>query len=163
MSSSRHVNTHGHLDHDKRRTIFQSIDAHPGQTLADVAQETGISRMTVEYHARRLVRSGLLATEKRHGRRRYFPTNESFSDIQRSLFAAYENEARGPILYVIAAYEGEPTVSEIADMVDRSPSTVSDHLNRLETDGLIQRERDGRTNRIILTEDYTKHISEFLR
>jgi DNA-binding transcriptional ArsR family regulator len=46
---------------------------------------------------------------------------------------------------VTLAKEGDASVSTIADALDRDPSTVSHHLSRLEEDGLVERERDGRS------------------
>ncbi len=36
------------------------------------------------------------------------------------------------------------SVGELADELGRDPSTVTHHLKRLEEDGLVERERDGR-------------------
>jgi DNA-binding transcriptional ArsR family regulator len=37
------------------------------------------------------------------------------------------------------------TVGAIAEELDKSPSTVTHHLQRLEEDGVVVRERDGRS------------------
>jgi DNA-binding MarR family transcriptional regulator len=53
---------------------------------------------------------------------------------------------------VLAAIERhEPaSLSGLADAVDRAPSTMSHHLDRLEADGLVVRERDGDALRVRL-------------
>lgn len=40
--------------------------------------------------------------------------------------------------------EGPDSVSDLAERLDRDPSTVTHHLDRLAEDGIVERERDGR-------------------
>jgi DNA-binding transcriptional ArsR family regulator len=74
------------------------------------------------------------------GRKRLFP---AFTEDP-ELLAALSDEATAPI--VDALDDLEPaTVGALADELDKSPSTVTHHLQRLEGDGVVVRERDGRS------------------
>jgi len=53
------------------------------------------------------------------------------------------DDATASVLDAIARL-GAASVSDLADEIGRDPSTISHHLQRLEEDGIIVRERDGR-------------------
>jgi DNA-binding transcriptional ArsR family regulator len=53
------------------------------------------------------------------------------------------NEKR--LLTLCRLMEGECPVGQLADRVGLSPSALSQHLNRLRQDGLVETRRDGQT------------------
>ena len=53
------------------------------------------------------------------------------------------NEKR--LLTLCRLMEGECSVGNLADRVGLSPSALSQHLNRLRQDGLVETRRDGQT------------------
>lgn len=97
----------------------------------------------------------------RYGRRRYYPGDSS--EIARKLIAVNEHDGQKDVLDAVLDGGEETTVSGIAKTIDRDASTVSHHLNRLESDALVERSRDGRTVTISLNEAWTDAIKEFLR
>jgi DNA-binding MarR family transcriptional regulator len=57
--------------------------------------------------------------------------------------AALNDYATAVVLDALSRLGGS-SVSELADELERHPSTVTHHLQRLEEDGLVVREREGR-------------------
>ncbi|WP_415380437.1 helix-turn-helix domain-containing protein [Halosimplex sp. TS25] len=128
------------LEHETRRDLFETVERSPGVNLSTLAEGCDASLSTVRHHLRILEEERLLVSERIRGQRRYFPGNES----DPALLAALDDTATEPILRTLAR-SGPASVSDLADALGRDPSTISHHVSRLEDDGLVERERDGRS------------------
>ncbi|WP_290814012.1 metalloregulator ArsR/SmtB family transcription factor [Halovivax sp.] len=128
------------LEHDERRTIYEAIEAEPGLYLSALGERREVSLSTIRHHVRILEEEGLLITEKRDGKRRYFPA--AAEDVE--LTAALSEPAKRRVLETLADVERAHN-GRIADELDVDPSTASHHLSTLAEDGLVERERDGRS------------------
>ncbi|WP_436343628.1 helix-turn-helix domain-containing protein [Natronorubrum sp. FCH18a] len=127
------------LEHEKRVTLHETIEASPGINLTDLTDETGVSRSTARYHLRVLERENLVVTSKIRGKRRYYLVTAD----DHELVASIRDESTAAVLEELADRESA-TGSELADELGRDPSTVTHHLSRLEDADMIERERDGR-------------------
>ncbi|RQG97761.1 winged helix-turn-helix transcriptional regulator [Natrarchaeobius chitinivorans] len=127
------------LEHDARSAIYKEIRSSPGTYLAEISDETGVPVQTARYHLRILEFENLVSRKDVRGHRRYFPIDTESAELD----AALNDEATAAVLYALAD-DGPDSVSGLADTLDRDPSTVTHHLGRLEEDGLVERERDGR-------------------
>ncbi|QCS42373.1 helix-turn-helix domain-containing protein [Natrinema versiforme] len=127
------------LEHDRRRAIYETIEADPGCYLSRVSDRADIPLSTVRYHVRILEDEDLVTALKRNGKRRYF-----LEETDAELRAALAEPAKRDVLEVLsdlgAAHNGR-----LADELERDPSTVSHHLAALEEDGLVVRKKDGRS------------------
>lgn len=128
------------LENDVRQQIFDVIERSPGTYISEVSEEVDASRSTVRYHVRILEEERLIVGEAVRGKHRFYPVGSD--DPQ--LAAALNDDATARVLDAIARLE-TATVSTLADELDRSPGTVSYHLDRLTDDGLLERERKGNT------------------
>lgn len=124
---------------ETRRTLFDAVAQSPGRSLAQLSERTGVPVSTVRYHSRILADEGLVRMETIRGRHRVFPTASDHD----ALAAALADERARAVLAAVVE-QGPLTVTQIAGTVDRAPSTVSYHLDRLEADGLVVRQRAGR-------------------
>lgn len=126
------------LDHAGRERLYERIRAEPGVHLSAVSEAADLPLSTARYHLRVLEHEGLVRAVKLHGKRRFFPPDVEAEALVAAL-------ADGPTAAVLCSLvrEGPGSVSEVADRLDRDPSTVSHHLDRLAGDGLVERERDG--------------------
>jgi predicted transcriptional regulator len=129
------------LAHDTRAALYEHVQTDPGtylsafESVADVDATFG----TIRYHLRILEREGLVVSEKVDGKRRYYPVGTSPDALQ----IALESDGTRSILEALA--DRPDTVTGLAERIDRHPSTVTHHLDRLEDDGLVVREQDGRS------------------
>ncbi|WP_435317106.1 winged helix-turn-helix transcriptional regulator [Haloarchaeobius sp. TZWSO28] len=128
------------LAHDDRETIHQVVTDAPGVYLSALSEASGVPLSTVRHHVRVLEEEDLVTSVKIEGKRRYFPADTG--DVE--LHAALSNPSRAAILERLAETEGT-RVGELAEALDRDPSTLSHHLGRLEDAGLVEREREGRS------------------
>lgn len=125
------------LEHDTRAALYDHVQDEPGTYLSAFEDAVDASLASSRYHLDILEREGLVASEKIRGKRRYYPVGAEPD----ALGVALDEDTPGALLEALA--EGPDTVSELADAVDRHPSTVTHHLDRLAEEGLVERERDG--------------------
>ncbi|RBI59960.1 MarR family transcriptional regulator [halophilic archaeon] len=126
------------LENPSRLQIYEAIEDSPGASITEISDQTGIHRSTVRYHIRILEEEQLTTSKSHHGKHRLYPNDIS----HQNLHAALNDEALAQILDAIVHHE-PLTVTALATLVDRTPGTVSYHLNRLADDELISRDRDG--------------------
>lgn len=127
------------LEHEVRGRMFEVVKRSPGAYLSELSEQAGVPLSTARHHVRVLEREGLLASAKVRGRRRFYPGGRE--DL--ALAAALNDGATAGVLDALARI-GPSSVSALAEELDRDPSTVTHHLTRLEEDGIVLRERDGR-------------------
>ncbi len=128
------------LEHETRSAIYDHVRDSPGTYLAEIGEETDVPMQTARYHLRILEFENLISRKNIRGRRRYFPIGSESDELD----AALNDEPTAAVLHALAT-EGPDSVSGLAETLDRDPSTVTHHLERLEEDGLVERERDGRS------------------
>lgn len=128
------------LDHEPRARVFEVIEETPGAYLSEVAENAGLPLSTARHHVRVLEREDLISGAKVRGKRRFYPANATGIE----LVAALNDEATATLLDTVVRLDGA-SVSDLAAELERDPSTVTHHLKRLEADGIVVRERDGRT------------------
>lgn len=128
------------LDSEPRATLYETVADSPGISMTAVAERANMPLSTARYHSRVLTNEDVIDEEKIRGKRRLFPA--AMGPDRRELTAAMADDATASLL--AAAFHLEPVgVCELAEELDRSASTVSYHLTRLEEAGLLERERDG--------------------
>ncbi|AGB16508.1 hypothetical protein Halru_1910 [Halovivax ruber XH-70] len=128
------------LEHETRRAIFDSIEGEPGRYLTALESAHDVSLSTIRHHLSVLEDEGLVEARKQGGKRRYYPAQTDGVELA----AALDEPAKVDILTTLEAV-GEAHNGRLADELGLDPSTVSHHVSTLESDGLIERRRDGRT------------------
>lgn len=138
------------LDLDSRREIYQVVADNPGIHFRDVLGRLEYAQGTVQYHLRDLVEADLIEEDDDGKFTRYYPAGE-FDEVDRAVIGALRREyARRIVAHLVT--DGPLSTSQIADRLDRSPSTVSWHLSKLADAGLVEGQRDGRSINYSLTD-----------
>jgi DNA-binding transcriptional ArsR family regulator len=128
------------LTHPTRAELYELIAASPGTYLSELSTQADVPTSTARHHLDVLVREGVVTTSTVRGKRRYF----SLDTGDEAIAAALSDDASAAIIQCLAD-TGPASVSAIADDLDRDVSTVSHHLGRLAENGLVEREREGRS------------------
>lgn len=136
------------LAHETRATIHDELVAAPGTYVDELRERTDIPRSTLRYHLRVLEDEGIVRAEKLLGHRRYYPADCDDD----TLAAALDSEATAAVVDAVARLE-PASVSALATDLDRAPSTVSYHLDRLAEADVVDRERDGEVVLTRLSDD----------
>lgn len=134
------------LEHETRAALYDRIQSDAGVTLAELTSDNDVTESTVRYHTRILEEESLVDKVDLWGNVRLFPA--AYEPRERALTVALDDTALRSVLSAVRTTE-PATVTTIADEIDRSPSTVSHHLSRLETADLVDRERNGK--RVVTT------------
>jgi DNA-binding MarR family transcriptional regulator len=127
------------LEHQARKRVFEVIKGTPGSYLSEVSEQAELPLSTTRHHIKVLEREDLVSGAKLRGKRRFYPAYAKGIELA----AAMNDESTASIIDAIARL-GTASVSDLADDLGRDPSTISHHLQRLEEDDIIARERDGR-------------------
>lgn len=132
------------LENDTREALYERVRESPGSYLSELATEMGVSVSTVRYHARILENNHVVTVAETSGKHRLYPVGET----DPTLLAALDEESTARVLHGVHKL-GPVTVADLAAELGLADSTVSYHLNRLDDDELVTREREGRS---VLTE-----------
>ena len=128
------------LDSEPRAILYEAVTGSPGISMTEVAEKASLPLSTARYHSRVLTNEDVIDEEKIRGKRRLFPA--AMGPDRRELAAAMADDATASLL--AATFHLEPVgVCDLAEELDRSASTISYHLTRLEEASLLERERDG--------------------
>ncbi|USZ71399.1 winged helix-turn-helix transcriptional regulator [Natronosalvus halobius] len=128
------------LEHDVRKEVYETVHQTSGIYVGDLRETHDLHRSTLRYHLDVLEQAELLASETVFGKVWYYPAGSDTNQLR----AAFIHEPTGDILEAIARLE-PVSVTDLANEVDRTDSTVSHHLDRLEEKGLIEQERRNTT------------------
>lgn len=134
------------LDHERRDGVFQLVRAQPGISLTDVASRTGLGWGTTVYHLDRLERAGFVTSERDGGRRRYFPVGTVPKEARPSLGALQQETTRSVASFVVE--RPGATQTELAEALGLTASAASKQVSKLESVGLVRREREWKTVRL---------------
>jgi DNA-binding transcriptional ArsR family regulator len=134
------------LEQEVRAELYERIERTPGTYLSQLDDQMDVSMSAIRHHLRILEDERMVTNAKIRGKRRFYPA----SDDEVELTAALAEKATADVLDAVSRQE-PVAVGELADELDREPSTITYHLKRLEEDGLIKRKRNGRTVNSSLT------------
>ncbi|WP_336036570.1 winged helix-turn-helix transcriptional regulator [Halobacterium yunchengense] len=127
------------FDSEARAAIYDVVRSLPGVHFARAAEDAGLETSTARYHVRVLERDGVVDSEHVLGKKRLFPSDR---DADRAADAAAVDPTTRAVLAAVDRTD-PATVNAVAAALDRAPSTVSEHLDRLDDAGVLDRERDG--------------------
>ncbi|SDC09653.1 metalloregulator ArsR/SmtB family transcription factor [Natrinema hispanicum] len=131
------------LELQSRRTIYQHVRDSPGTHFRALLDGLEYAQGTLQYHLRWLEDQGLLEESDDGKYTRYYPAEE-FDEIDQAVMNALRREyARRIIAHLVV--EGALSTAALSDRLERSPSTVSWHLSKLEEADLVTKERQGRS------------------
>jgi DNA-binding transcriptional ArsR family regulator len=127
------------LEHETRDAMLEVIEESPGTYLSAVADRVEVPPSTARHHVRVLEREDLISGAKVRGKRRFYPAHMEGVELA----AAMNDDATAAVVDALARV-GAASVSDLADELGKDPSTVTHHVQRLEEDEVVVRERDGR-------------------
>jgi predicted transcriptional regulator len=128
------------LAHATRAKLYECVEAEPGLYLSQLGRRLDVPLSTVRHHVRVLREEGHVESRTDDGRRRFYPRGTEHPE----LIACLRGDGPAGIVAALSR-EGALTVSALARELDRDPSTVSHHLDRLVAVDAVTRTKRGRT------------------
>lgn len=137
-------------DLESRREIYAVVEDTPGVHFRALLDRVDYAQGTLQYHLRRLEDDSLVEVSDDGQYTRYYPAG-SFSNVDQTVTNALRRTySRRIIAHLLA--DGPLTTQELSDRLEKSPSTVSWHLSKLEATELVEKSRDGRSVDYALTD-----------
>jgi len=128
---------------DTRQRIFNLIEQNPGLHFREIQRRTNLAVGSLQYHLDYLVKKNLIKIEKRGKFTRYYTSGgPQLGESQATMSLLRQESLRKIVIFLLTNRRVNNT--KIADALGLSPSTVSWHLEKLTTAGIIEKKRKGR-------------------
>lgn len=136
-----------------RRRLVRLVRRDPGRNLTDLARELSVDRTTVRHHVDRLAEEGRV-TCRRQGRcRRVYPDGADEDDLT----ALLDHPVRRWIVRRLLRRRRLDQRS-LRDECDVAPSTLTYHVERLASAGLVERTSRGRRTVLALVDEARRRL-----
>lgn len=127
-----------------RTEILQAVVSCPGIHLRSVERATELPLGQVLYHLDRLERMGLIVSARDAGFRRYYAAH-AVARSEKRVLATLRHDVQRHVLLKLLVRSGW-SHKELQAALGVAPSTLSFHLQRLLSNGVVARERQGTMN-----------------
>lgn len=132
------------LELETRRRIYQYLQKFPGSHMREIGREVDIPMGTLEYHLHYLVKANLLTTRQDARYTRYFATGE-LSRREKDILAVLRQKVPRQVAAHLLLQPGS-SHGHLLTKFALSASTLSFHLKKLVTAGIVSVEKSGREN-----------------
>ncbi len=123
----------------RRQVVYGYVATHPGAHAREVARELGIATGDAQYHLYWLERHGFIETSRNGFHRFVFPAGV-FNQQEKVLLGLLSQESPRAIILLLIE-NVEMTQSELARRTGHSQPTISWHMERLVSSGVVNRDK----------------------
>lgn len=127
-----------------RSAILRCVSRFPGVHLRDIERRTSLPLGQVLYHLDRLERMGLVISSRDAGFRRYYLSRD-VGRAEKKYLAALRHDVPRHLLVTLLERPGM-SHKQLQEVLGVAGSTLSFHLQRLLTSGVVARGRSGSSN-----------------
>lgn len=128
---------------ETRRRVARCVRATPGIHFNDLVRTLDLAPGQVQYHLKRLITAESVVDEQRYGRTHYF--SPEVDDWERGALSLLRRETAGDV--VVALHDRGPmSPGALAETLDIARSTLEWHLDHLEEQTVVRKERDERNH-----------------
>lgn len=138
------------LDLAARKRIVDFVRASPGLHMRELAARLDMAVSTLEYHCYQLVKHGHLATRESGGFKAFYP-GEGIDRRDKDILYLVRHEAPRRICSHVLLNPGA-TPGDIKQVLGVSAPTLSFHLNKLRSAGVLRDEPAGRTKHLYVAD-----------
>ena len=126
--------------HKLQQNLVKLIDRNPGIRYRELLRLTNSSNGVLSYHLAELMCSKYIKVDRKKGVTRYYPIR--ISSAVSKIIGHIKNPVSRYILLLLVE-KGPSTLSEIAALTNKAPSTISWYLQRLLKAELVNRKPMG--------------------
>jgi predicted transcriptional regulator len=124
---------------ETRNRIYHFILINPGLHLSELSKKLEIPKTTLFYHINYLKKHNLILEKTSLGFCRYYGKMK-VSENNKKIFSVLRQEIpRRIMIYLIFLHEDYVTQNEISKYLNKHPTTISFHLNKLIEIGMLER------------------------
>ena len=143
------------LELDSRRSIYDVVCKYPGTHLREISRTVNLSPNLVDYHLLYLEKRELVYSLQDGLYKRYFPKDAIGERKSRDLISAPDKRIvsllrqRVPFRITLLLLKNGPmTHGRMVESVQKSPSTISHHLDKLMKAGVVAKD-EGKSEFVI--------------
>jgi len=138
------------LELETRKKIYLAVKKFAGSHFREIQRKSELAVGSVQHHLHALVKSGLIREVKTGNNIVYFPREfESENTVLLGLLR--QENIRKIILFIMM--NKDCNHEQIVNYVNLSPSTISWHLKKLQQEGVVKADKQGRKTFYKLTCD----------
>ena len=119
---------------ESQSSILKALNNRPGIRYKELARQTGMANGVLTYHLNVLDQIGLINKFKQDKITRYYPVDIPKKDLKIISHLRVSSE-RDIILFMLE--HNSCTFNEIVEYLGKAPSTISWHLKRLCSNGIV--------------------------
>jgi len=124
------------LNLENRRLIYNLIIDNPGLHLREIARRLNLRYFNLNYHINYLKRLGMISIKKDDSYSRVYPKDCIGKNEKQVLNILRKKTPRRIIIYIF--YSGATTQRDIAENLEKDPTTIKYHLSKLKELDLIE-------------------------
>ena len=133
-----------------RDRIQEYIATHPGEHFNALTRKLDLAPGQVQYHLKQLTGQDAVVADQYYGRTHYY--TPEYDAWERGAIAVCRRETARDILFVVLE-SGPATPAAVADSLDIARSTLEWHLDHLDEQGLVDKERDTQNHVTLVVSD----------
>ncbi|MGA8564451.1 MAG: winged helix-turn-helix transcriptional regulator [Nitrososphaeraceae archaeon] len=122
--------------HKHQQNLMNIIERNPGVRYRELLRLTNSSNGVLSYHLAELADSKIIRVDRKRGVTRYYPIHIS-TEVSK-IISHIKNPVSRHILQLLVE-RGSCTLSEIATLTNKAPSTISWYLQRLLKAEIVKR------------------------
>ena len=132
------------LELESRRRLYEAVCEYPGTHMRELARILDMRLNLVDYHLHYLEKRDFVYATIEGEFKRFYPKDSLAEAERKDLTSASDKPIVGMLrqtvpfkIIVLLAKYGTRTHKELVDALGRSPSTISHHLDKLSTAGIV--------------------------
>lgn len=134
------------LSNDNRLKIYDYIKKNPGVGFSLILKETGVNRGTLSYHLKILGLNNKIKVYKNRDYTNYFDNHMKFNDDDWRILQYLKKDSSKKIIENLIEYPGVSR-KDLSDTIGISGPAVTQHMEYLQEDGVIEIEKKGKFNK----------------
>lgn len=144
---------------DTRNRIAEHIRAHPGVHFNGLVRALDLAPGQIQFHLKTLLGQNVFVEARLYGRTHYYP--DEFDPWERQALALLRRETTRDIIAVLLE-DAPASPGHVTDRVSIARSTLEWHLDRLEANEIVTKERDD-NQQVTLVVNHQNELSALLR
>lgn len=121
---------------DKDNQILELIQENPGIYVREIVKKTGLANGVVQYHLKKLEKSGRVKIDKRTRYKRYYSADVNEEEFP--VIANLRKKTKQKVLFAILN-SGDASFDDVLQKIHKSPSTISWNISGLVDDGILEK------------------------
>lgn len=121
---------------DKDNQILELIQENPGIYVREIVKKTGFANGVVQYHLKKLEKSGRVKIDKRTRYKRYYSVDVNEEEFP--VIANLRKKTKQKVLFAILN-SGDASFDDVLQKIHKSPSTISWNISGLVDDGILEK------------------------